>query len=896
MKAGGRSPFRTVTAALSHSLQDGFSNTARSQHISAAWKAPQVRCISCTSARSTSVALGLSTSRDTHQEQPQSAGHEAVSQHEHTRPLSREAFLTVPLEHNMRLFAPPDYAGNFRDAKNLDEALAGAADWIPKKLSVMASRPDELRSVLEEWLSDRSISVERWLAFRNTMLCKSWPDARRHMVSVSDAEWPAHALQHAMQTVVTPSEISDALALLLSNIKRFARLTHPKREASFKCLQHCFLSLMTTSLQGKQGALHLIPRLVDALVLLVEIFPRQVAAQEDFIEAFVRQCATVADDRAREAVINVLDSLRSDGDEDVLADKHHQVVALCIEAIEASMKGSKGETAASEQFADVTLIEHLLQQDFPKSSLKKRALRCAVYVAGRGLDYTRIWRYFDQYQEIKRERGMVMTGPDYILLAKALVHTRQGRNGDAMHALQRAEHLLNAEQEQYPHKASSKEKAKQLQTTCMDFVEVMAKSADARLETVLAFLGIFIRNGLEGEAVPPSSNQEQPRAIKRLRADVYAYTMVMHGCLVHKRPRVAITVWQAMLHRGVLPTTACLSVLLQNLFSLRDAGGALRQLHHWCEKGVLKPAATSDKWQEIILDQLETQEYTGTLSTPGSDSTAGGAERYKLKPDPILANVVFSGLHSCGSNGVEALWTAYQQTIHFFPDAPVLALLLKVSCENDETSSMAARFGRQVFRNLLFGKHAELAEYRNPLREELEAHGTAGWIFSDDTVGSRMEKWFSTIFQAEEIDLSAVPNDLSGLVFTRKVFEHYVRLLLSLQHSSGLLMDARLLREELVDVLGWMKELDLKPSKTHLALTLLEIEEHLPPPVAARQMEVLEAWLKDWIGSERLPSEEEMQVYWRWKMEHNGRSRGWFDRVSFSRLSATKGSPTTQPK
>ncbi len=64
---------------------------------------------------------------------------------------------------------------------------------------------------------------------------------------------------------------------------------------------------------------------------------------------------------------------------------------------------------------------------------------------------------------------------------------------------------------------------------------------------------------------------------------------------------------------------------------------------------------------------------------------------------------------------------------------------------------------------MLFGKHPELATSRNALLEELEAHGVAlEWIFSQDTVGARMERWFSSVFQAKEIETPVTPADLNG--------------------------------------------------------------------------------------------------------------------------------------
>ncbi len=70
-----------------------------------------------------------------------------------------------------------------------------------------------------------------------------------------------------------------------------------------------------------------------------------------------------------------------------------------------------------------------------------------------------------------------------------------------------------------------------------------------------------------------------------------------------------------------------------------------------------------------------------------------------------------------------------------------------------------------------------------------------------------------------------------------------------------------------------------RPFENSLALTILEVEEHLPPAIAAKQMDLLDEWLRNWLGAARLPTEVDMRRYWQWKMERNGRPLGWFDPI-----------------
>ncbi|SPO27533.1 uncharacterized protein UTRI_10650 [Ustilago trichophora] len=902
MAARRHSSFGKVTAAVTRTITHGLKATPRFQRLAPAVYMPLDRSISssCTRLSATCLDSSAAYSGDSNpaRHKAKTSVPEPVTYIEaqgksrlkatRAQPSDlKEAFHAIPFDVLMRTMTPETYDGPYSEAQDLDEALDGAAKWAEPKLADLLLRwPHEHRLALEQYLRDKKVDVDVFLSYRNALLSKSWPDARRHMIHIADGKWPPHVLRRAVHTVGTPSEISDSLALLASTVKEAAKLTSIQRNLMFKSLRYCFTHLMIITLKKDGNAFHLIPRLTDVLLALVKSFPTQVLSSEYLIYAFTQRCTGLSDERARQAVLRVLDWLQSERNAERFANIRHKVVGHCIQSIESLMKSSRNKTASSEHFATPELMEQLLRRDVPTtgSDLEERALRCAVYTAGRGRDYRRIWRWFHEYEQFKQKHGATVTGSDYLLLAKALIRTEQGRR-DSWQIFLRAERTLQKSVPATKTGASrgreKTESMEELSSTSLELLKVMANSTDVHLGKVLSMLGIHVRDGPSAEGRSFVSNEDFSEAMRWRRADLHAYAVLMQGCLLRRRPKVAVTVWQSMLSRGVMPNVACLSLLLQNLFQMRDVQTALQQLHKWCEEGVPRPA-TCDRFKDVEVETLgsATKSNPEALSFHPSTPTDTEVELHKVTPDPILASVVFNGLHSCGSEGIEALWSSYQQTIRLFPDAPVLALLLKASCRNERTSSIDARFARQVFRTLLFGKHPELASCHNPLWEQLEAHGTSGWIFTHDTMGARMESWFSSVFGATEIESPVVPDDLDELVFTSKLFDHYVRLLLHLQHSPGLLVDARASRQELLDVLGWMKELNLTPSPTHLALTVLEIEEHLLPAVATRQMDVLDSWLADWLGKDKLPTEALMQRHWQWKMERNGQRGGWFDRVN----------------
>ncbi|KAI3483046.1 hypothetical protein L1887_54067 [Cichorium endivia] len=799
------------------------------------------------------------------------------------RPRQRPPWVRLNLEDTVRIFAPGASTFPFTEANTLEDTLVGLAAYSPGKYAALASDHERMRLILKAFLRRSSLSEADWVAIRNAMLCKSWPDARRYMVNTDDSAWPLYVLRRAVSKVATPSEASDALALLALTVQRVASFSTDLRWESYSYLTTSFATISSFCFSGDGRAWHLVPRLGDVLSTMISAFPNEMPKHRSFVFDFTRRCTRLADERARNAMICVLESLQGDGQPTKkIADVRNEVIQIVVGRIEIALTKSAGKTAASEQFANTELMDLLTEQHVPQHSpLEMRALLSAVAVAGRNRDYRRIRHYFDRLEQCKQELDIRMAATDYLELAKALVRTAQGSH-DAMEALQQAERLLAAEYEDADMEALPEPAKRRLNHVCLDMLQVMAKTPEVHLQEALSLLGIFVRgSGADMEGERGETHPLMSQAFKQLRGDVYAYTMMMQGCLLRGRPDVACAVWQAMLDRNVLPNTACLSVLLQNLFRHQEVAEALRQLALWTDVGISQHAARPQTMQDIELESLGAPAFVLPFSQPHASLSEADevTDRYKVEADPILASVVFSGLHSCGAAGTESLWDAYRQTVRLFPDAPVLALFLKAACGTEATSSQGASFGRQVFRSMLFGKHPELVNFRAPLQQQLEAQGAAGWILSHDAVGAKMEQWFSSAFGVKQSSTAVSPDDLGALVFTSKLFEHYLRLLLAMQHLPGHVSDARLVRQELIDVLAWMRQLQLKPSETHVALSVLEIEERLPPPIAARHMEVLDAWLADWLGEAKLPSEELMRRVWRWKMERNGQARGWFDRI-----------------
>lgn len=896
---------RVVAAAVSHPVAYRLAARSGPQHLSFNCGRQQYRSISTSAAYSSAACTHPDASQVEDSKPPLQASalvprsalhrHPKLAVKRQKQRVVLEAWQDLPFDTFMRALAPKNFRGHYPEAQNTHEALAGAFELDDLRLAPAPLSSKQFVAVLDKYLNNRNLDVKTFLAYRNAMLAKSWPDARRHMVDIADDMWPPFVLHRTINTISTPSEVSDALALLTCSISRARNLLVNGQTTAFKALQYCFVVLLRLTVKQYGTALHLIPRLTDLLLALFQRFPDRMARSVDLVNDFTRRCTGLPDQRARQAIMRLLDWLVAQQGTETLEDMRRRVFTRCISSIEASMKRSHERSSSSAHFVNIELMERLLQYDTGADmELKARALRCAIFASGIDRNYARTWQWFNDYEQCRRKSGSTVSGADYQLLAKALVRSKEGRQ-DAWKEFLRGEQLLRTQLEQTASGRTKKKRRRridnELAPNCIDLLEVMTKSDDVRLGKIFSMLGIFLQGGddfSDGRSFVKGDRFSQ--AMLQRRADPYAYSVVMHGLLLRKRPKCAVTVWNAMLHRGVMPNPATLSLLLQNLFQLRDVKTALQQLQLWCERGVPKMAHACNKLKDIEVPSLSTTQVAdidAILEASASTQQDHETERYRVVPDPILATVVFSGLHSSGSQGIGSLWEVYQRTIRRFPDAPVLAMLLKASCPDDASSTIDAQRGRQVFRSMLFRKHPELAEHHNTLKEQLGAQGAAGWLFSEELLGARVEKWLTSVFLSRTVaacdDGGATQEaNLDALVFTPELFEHYLRLLLHLEHSSENKTKARTAREEIIDVLSWMRHLHITPTSTHLALTVLDIEENLPPAVAARQLDVLDRWMADWLGEQASPSHEVMQRHWFWKTRRNGQGRGWFENVSGS--------------
>ncbi|KAN0066051.1 hypothetical protein ACQY0O_000144 [Thecaphora frezii] len=424
------------------------------------------------------------------------------------------------------------------------------------------------------------------------------------------------------------------------------------------------------------------------------------------------------------------------------------------------------------------------------------------------------------------------------------------------------------------------------------------------------------------------------------------YTIVMHGLVMRQEPRAAVAVWNVMLQRQVRPSRASLSVLMQALFVLGEARQAIEQMRRWCEAGVAMPYKFAPIREPFDVSLAPTVE--AHLEVPKWQGLSGYAMvHHRIAPDAMLASVVFEGLYRThASDTVLSIWETMKETLGVAPDAPIVAILIKCACGNGVLARLGCEatfspyLAKSIFRKILLLQHPELAscEIRSLLglgggggHEGQPGRGAGeGWLLRSEIGMRTVERWMgdrvSRLVGKGWRREAVVPYTSQGrgsgggekldfvVTFTAELFDHYLRLLLYIQlhpptgffrfgggdgdggaaqtygdETSGNV-------EEMLLLLAWMRQLDVRPLRRTVASICLELEEALPPlsfsssassssdggrgdAVSApskmdeatkplrENASVIAEWLYEWRGESMWPSDRDMQVAWKWKRQ-----------------------------
>ncbi|EPQ32243.1 uncharacterized protein PFL1_00440 [Pseudozyma flocculosa PF-1] len=644
--------------------------------------------------------------------------------------------------------------------------------------------------LLRRKLHEHNLSEADWMSMLNAVSAATWPEVRSCMYAFPTEDWPSFVLHHGIRAVSTPSEASDALAVILCRVST----AKPKRMVAI-------FSLFARKVLYEMPALHLCSRLTDLFLDMAASQPQGEAYPPQFLDEtcvlLARHLARHDDQRARDAAMRLLDwsESRKKG-----APLQQQLCAifLRIDRTPPEFLGARGvslglaearrldeiDAFRSSRFLTTELAERLLQR-LPRASggaLRRRALRNAILAAGRDHYHAMARRWFDdlcldskrQGRPIRRDPGHELVDSrgslwDLEIYMRAMARAQRDDDRTAANALNQLQLLLETKDETGNLTVAGKR-------TWDTMVVFVSSDERAPLERTLAMLGIQ----LQADETPDSPTGQRTRrpdieVINMLDASMKiinqfgrkqrSYTLVMDGLMRRKQYTGVLAVWQAMLRRQVKPSPASMTILLQALFALGQPAKALEQMRQWCEQGVDMTAVTPVIGAPLVLSRASLESpVEGLLHVPAlpSNLEAGGEavqlERKRVSPDLMMATALFEGLYRARlTDATFSIWTLIRKTLGVAPDAPILAILLKSACGCSDVSipaptpeapaKLTPPVAKLIFCKVLLLQHAELKDCS--IRPMLRGRGAdllgagASWILRSELGMRTMERWVS---------------------------------------------------------------------------------------------------------------------------------------------------------
>lgn len=356
------------------------------------------------------------------------------------------------------------------------------------------------------------------------------------------------------------------------------------------------------------------------------------------------------------------------------------------------------------------------------------------------------------------------------------------------------------------------------------------------------------------------------------RPSLYIYHSVMLGLLRRHDPRLVVNLWVSLRARGLEPDNHLLDAVLRAYLALDDSRSALTLLDHFAHKPSEDPPLIP------TIRHRRLPRSTSPLPSPIPNT---------IQLDVVPLNNL---LHYYNRSGYTfncyRLFLKMQSTYGVQPDAATLSILIDAAryssaaaglgfgpgSEAIDVSGIRGK-GQDAAPDDLWGdeskggrkEHAwkvaeklcwEVLEGNWPegierVKDPMEGGGVVNWLLGksvegasssnpeDDLAGS------DTTRPSFPATLSLVnPPSYPYLYPTERVFRSFIQLLG--YHSSP---------RDIPLVLAWMRYIGIKPSRHTLTLAMLYVGEL---GLEERKMVRWRSWLRDWLGEDEVPMEEEV--------------------------------------
>lgn len=350
----------------------------------------------------------------------------------------------------------------------------------------------------------------------------------------------------------------------------------------------------------------------------------------------------------------------------------------------------------------------------------------------------------------------------------------------------------------------------------------------------------------------------------------------------------ALSVWHTFLRQGGQPNIRLVTAACVTMVRMNRKEEAIQTLLRWTqptdavqERG--KMQADGYTVTELMLALLDVKLPQSAFSI----YKVGTGELYGVPTDNIMLNLllwaakmVYEGQLDKESNLNEEGHFEY-----VWPDEE--RRHWKAQATWDEAP--AALQAQAIFKTHLFFQHPELKTVGNPLYEVTGEQSGFMW-----KAHAQMERWSQRLASAfptyegrryplrgpQEEGLVGqqgrpAPKERIEVGFDADVFDHYLQILPYVN------MEAEVPWDEYLQVLAWMKRLDIQPTRYVLLQVCCALDHLLPPATesvhAWSAAGPLHGYIADWLGEESIPQWQDVGAFGRAQQRKwNAVSRNYF--------------------
>jgi hypothetical protein len=758
------------------------------------------------------------------------------------------------------------------------------------------------RQSVQEWLTARGLTVQDLLSLCRIFQLSSWSECRTLLRDQGiSGEWPKAFLVHALDQITTLSEVAQGLQqvdnqLLHTMDARFAVTT---------------LSSLMEALCLRTSAVHLFAKLTDLVERGAEVVFRHCDSRAEdamtspwrtefmeLVEDYLVNLTKWADPRSRHAAVRIVglsDRLRQDKliAEDTTMHLRHILCGVNEREYADTPVVSRTSYLTRER-PDAKLYDWLFLEDKMWGQLAQgmdtesegEQLLFAAFFANHAAQ-TGQKQLFEHLSDFVTELQSHLSPTSRIWQAAMVQYIRAIMNFKG-HSTARAISLTQEVlQRALPHAFGRYE---------MRLWRAFFRCGIERSDVDPNYFLDLLSPEKQGRGGPQTPSVPSAACLK----DATLYDCLLSG-LSRKRDHskqdleAGHLIWHHMHNRGIAPSSR--SAI--NMARLSILGGywsdALDMLSYLAVDPAAKDAISALQGE---LEAIGLPIYSFTSDRTALPLPSGGRITVRKASDNTFASrtILSSVLRARQPLACFPVWRNVTAILGSPFDAFSLAGLLQAALHlsNLTSSNKSATHAsvewagatpivraKNVFRRTLLSQHPELALENSALvamrtgqdwitRSEMQLQRWEAWVHNALAVFRRKSRHLKVIkksnkpYRHEKGQLA-----LNHIVFDARHFELFLIVCLHIRHLSGggAAGDTESNWQQILQVLSWMRYLDIEPTTDSLCYVSQVIWESLPPAASGAMWQTeekplgpLQDWCEEWIRPEVMPTMKQVQL------------------------------------